>query len=164
MDIVKELKSAKGLFVDCPECQEPFALNRALLFDATRALPEAARAVLGSQRTELREALDDVRTARRKLEDRVFKGSSSGRVGKRLEMIGASLPGLPVNARDCRALSDPIDYIAFEGASAGAVHAVHFIEVKSENAPLTDLQEAIKAAVETGAVSLVVADHRLCLK
>jgi predicted Holliday junction resolvase-like endonuclease len=78
-------------------------------------------------------------------------------------MVAASLPGLPVRARDCRALSDPIDYLAFEGAAGGAISAVHFIEVKSEKARLSGLQQAIKAAVDRGAVTLKVADHRLCV-
>jgi predicted Holliday junction resolvase-like endonuclease len=164
MDIVRELQSAKGLFVDCPNCNEPIALSRAVVFDATRKLPPTAAAAFEARRATLREALAGVKRQREQLGDRVFKGAASGRVGKRLEMIGASLPGLPVSGRDCRALSDPIDYVAFEGASKGEINAVHFIEVKSEHARLNDLQRAIKVAVECGRVGLTVADHKLCLK
>jgi len=163
MDIVRELKTAKGLYVDCPDCQEPIALSRATVFDATKKLPSEAADALETERSALRTELGEVKRERLDLSSRAFKGAATGRVGKRLEMIGASLPGLPVKARDCRALSDPIDYLAFEGASQGEVHAVHFIEVKSANARLSELQRAIKSAVEGGAVSLVVADHRLCL-
>jgi predicted Holliday junction resolvase-like endonuclease len=164
MDIVRELKAAKGLYVDCPNCQEPIPLSRATVFDATKKLPPEAAAALEASRAGLRAELDEVKRERLGLTSRTFKGAATGRIGKRLEMIGASLPGLPVAGRDCRALSDPIDYLAFEGASQGEVRAVRFIEVKSENARLSELQRAIKAAVDRGSVSLVVADHRLCLK
>jgi predicted Holliday junction resolvase-like endonuclease len=163
MDIVRDLKSAKGLYVDCPSCQEPIALKKALLFDATRSLPSQAAAALAAERNALRGQLDEVALDRQRLAGRVFRGASSGRIGKRLEMIGASLPGLPVAARDCRALSDPIDYVAFEGVSSDAIAAVHFVEVKSEKTPLSPIQQAIKSAVERGSVSLVIADHHLRL-
>lgn len=164
MNIVTELTAANGLFVDCPSCHQSIALRKASLFDATRKLPPAAAAALEARREDLAAALQEVRDERTTLSMRTFRGSSSGRVGKRLEMVAASLPGLPVSARDCRALSDPIDYLAFEGAASGAISAVHFIEVKSEKARLSDLQPAIKAAVDRGAVSLKVADHRLCIE
>lgn len=164
MDIVRDLKAAKGLYVDCPGCGESISLSRATIFDATKKLPPQAAKALDEERTRLRAELHEVKRERLDLTSRTFRGAATGRIGKRLEMIGASLPGLPAMARDCRALSDPIDYLAFEGASRGEVSAVHFIEVKSENARLSELQRAIKTAVERSAVSLVVADHHLCLE
>jgi predicted Holliday junction resolvase-like endonuclease len=82
-------------------------------------------------------------------------------VGQTLEMLAASLPGLPVDARDCRVLLKPIDYIAFSGASAGRVSSIRFIEVKSGARRLSPLQRTVRQAIESGAVRLRIADHRI---
>jgi predicted Holliday junction resolvase-like endonuclease len=76
-------------------------------------------------------------------------------------MLAASLPGLPANAQDCRAMLKPVDYIAFSGASKGKVEQILFIEAKTGQQRLSSVQRAIKAAVEQGAVTLRVANHLL---
>jgi predicted Holliday junction resolvase-like endonuclease len=163
MEIVDELKIAHGLYIDCPSCGAAMALRNALIFDASKKLPPSAAAVIQDRRARLEEELFTVQRERKVLAARAFRGAASGRVGKRLEMLAASLPGLPVSAQDCRSLGDPIDYLAFEGASRGSIDAVRFIEVKSTKAALSPVQREIRGAIERGKVTLNVADHLLCL-
>ena len=54
---------------------------------------------------------------------------------------------------DCRALSEPVDYLVFSGlAKQNQVEALFFVDVKSGNARLSSAQRSIKSAVESGAV------------
>ena len=56
-------------------------------------------------------------------------------------------------ARDCRALFDPIDYIAFNGLSRnGAVESITFIDVKTGGGSLNSRQRQVQAVVEAGKV------------
>ena len=78
-------------------------------------------------------------------------------VFKVVEKIGPSLPGFPLQPRDCRALFEPIDYVAFKGLSdRGVVDAVIFVDVKSGGAVLQPNQRKIKKAVLNHDVSLLV--------
>lgn len=166
MDVLKELNNARGLYATCPNpiCGESFPVVTASLFDATRRLPPSAASLLQEQRAALATRRKDLRQARANLSRRAFTGAATSRIGKALEMVAASLPGLPVAARDCRALLNPIDYVAFSGASRGTITSVEFIEVKTGKSPLSGIQQAVKAAVGRGAVSLRVAEHQLCIK
>src|SRR5207249_2394009 len=116
---------------------------------------------LGTERAELKGERENLRKARAQLSQRSFTGAATSAVGQRLEMLTASLPGLPVSAADCRTLLKPIDYLAFPGASTGQVDAIRFIEVKTGNNRLSKLQRAIRKTVEAGAVSLRVANHEI---
>lgn len=54
---------------------------------------------------------------------------------------------------DCRALFEPIDYVAFAGLSrTGRVERLGFLDVKTGGAGLNRHQKAVKEAVEKGAV------------
>lgn len=161
MPTLNELRNAAGLFVRCPKCQESFPIREAQLFDAMSRLPDYAQAQLDAKREEMDRVRQDLRTRRAELRRRSFTAATSSGIGQTLEQVAASLPGLPVEPRDCRTLLKPIDYLAFAGASQGSVEAIHFIEVKTGRSRLSRVQRAVKFAVESGAVSLRVADHRL---
>jgi predicted Holliday junction resolvase-like endonuclease len=156
-----ELMRAKGLYARCPNCEESFPLRRAQLYDATKPLPDYAVEQLNAGKSELSDARGQLRAERKRLEKRSFTSAATSGVGQRLEMLTASLPGLPVAAADCRTLLKPIDYLAFSGASKGRVESVHFIEVKTGENRLSRIQRAIREAVVRGAVSIRVANHEL---
>jgi len=166
MHTLNELMRARGLYVRCPNpaCGESFPVRKANLFDATKSLPEYAREDLAQQQNLIAEEWQRLREKRAELKRRSFTSAATSGVGQTLEMIAASLPGLPTAARDCRVLLKPLDYLAFVGACAGKVEAIRFIEVKTGRQHLSKGQRAIKAAVERGAVKLRIADHRLSLK
>lgn len=161
MPTLDEVRRASGLFVRCPKCQESFPIRKAQLFDATSKLPGYAQALLDAKREEVVWVRQDLRTRRTELRRRSFTAATTSGIGQTLEQVAASLPGLPVEPRDCRTLLKPIDYLAFAGASRGSVEAIDFIEVKTGHSRLSRIQRAVKVAVESGAVSLRVADHRL---
>jgi predicted Holliday junction resolvase-like endonuclease len=161
MRTLTELLRAKGLYARCPNCDRSFALRRGLLYDATKPFPEYALHRLNAEEADLKDQRERLRQERALLSQRSFTSAATSGVGQRLEMLTASLPGLPVSSVDCRALFKPIDYIAFKGASAGQVEAVHFIEVKTGANRLSRLQRAIKETVEAGNVSLRIANHTL---
>ena len=164
METLDDLLRAKGLRATCPCCQKSFALRNARLFDATRPLPEHARRYLARERDVIVEGRRYLSEQRRQLQRRSLVSTTSGGIGQTLEMVAASLPGLPSSPRDCRALLKPLDYVAFDGASTGTVEAIRFIEVKTGRQGLSKLQRAIKTAVEAGNVSLRVANHQLAVE
>jgi uncharacterized C2H2 Zn-finger protein len=61
MSILHDIRKDKRLFIRCPCCDEEFKASKALLFDATKALPKEAQALLAEKRMAYeadREALD----------------------------------------------------------------------------------------------------------
>jgi predicted Holliday junction resolvase-like endonuclease len=161
MATLDEIRSSKGLFIQCPSCESSFSAKRARLFDATGPLPSHAAEHLAGERAQLGLERQALRVERANLQRRSFTATASGGVGQILEMLTPSLPGLPSTAQDCRVLLKPVDYIAFEGAARGEVKAIRFIEVKTGAQRLSGIQRAIKAAIDAGEVSLRVADHHL---
>lgn len=161
MSILNELRRLRGVFVKCPNCEEEFPLRNAQLFDATvGALPELAETYLSDQRAIIREERS---LLVRRLEAASTKpriGAESGTIGKVVEKVAPSLPGFPAAVADCRSLFEPIDYMVFQGLAADRrVSALLFVDVKSGRGRLTEAQQAIKRAVEEGAVKLVVAER-----
>jgi predicted Holliday junction resolvase-like endonuclease len=156
-----DLKATPGLYVRCPNCEESFAARKAGLFDSRRPLPAQALKHIAAEREAIAEERQELQQERADLIRRSFTSTASSGVGQLLEMLAASLPGLPVDARDCRVLLKPIDYIAFSGASTGRVSCIRFIEVKTGARRLSSIQRSVQQAIESGAVRLRIADHRI---
>jgi predicted Holliday junction resolvase-like endonuclease len=163
MHTLTQLLKAKGLYARCPTCEASFPIRQARLYDATKPFPDYALERLSSERAELKDGREALRHERARLSQRSFTSAATSGVGQRLEMLTASLPGLPIRTADCRSLLKPIDYLGFPGASTGQVEEIRFIEVKTGDNRLSKVQRAIKKAVEAGAVSLRVADHEISL-
>src|SRR5436190_5598658 len=153
METLSQLHSARGLYIRCPnsECNETFSVRDAALFDATRKLPKTAAERLAEQQHDVLTLWQSLRKARANLKRRSFTATATSGVGQILEMVAASLPGLPAAAQDCRVLLKPIDYLAFKGACAGKVTSISFVEVKTGRRNLSPIQRAVKDAVESGA-------------
>lgn len=134
MQTLKKLMHARGLKVRCPNpaCGESFPVPEARLFDATKPFPVFAREHLATQKMQIAEERRRLRAERAELKRRSFTSAMTSGVGQTLEMVAASLPGLPAAPRDCRVLLKPLDYVAFSGASTGRVHAIRLIFLREE--------------------------------
>jgi predicted Holliday junction resolvase-like endonuclease len=148
MSTIEDLHSVSGLFAECPNCGENFALREANLFDATKPLPKIAIEYLQTQKTEIAREIKAIQQERVELKRRSFTSAETSGFGQIVEMLSPSLPGFPLSPSDCRALWQPIDYIGFKGLSmTGEVEALVFIEVKSGSNDLTPQQRQIKRVV-----------------
>jgi predicted Holliday junction resolvase-like endonuclease len=82
----------------------------------------------------------------------------TGQIG---EQLAPFFPDFPCDPADARFLGKPVDFIAFPGASAGAITEVLFVEVKAGDARLSGPERALKEAVQSGRVRWV--EYRLPL-
>lgn len=160
MSLISELTSGRGLYAQCPRCDETFALRKARMFDVKTTLPPYATEYLIQTKESLTEARADLRDRRRQAKERPRRAAESVRIGKVIEKIAPSLPGFPMTVPDCRSLFEPIDYLVFEGLSTtGKVDSIRFVDVKTGNARLSPVQRQIRSAVGAGRVALMIADH-----
>jgi predicted Holliday junction resolvase-like endonuclease len=72
--------------------------------------------------------------------------------GKVHEQVVPFLPGFNFNPQDARFLGSPVDFVVFDGLSAGAVTRVVFVEVKTGAATLTERERRVREAVQNGRV------------
>jgi predicted Holliday junction resolvase-like endonuclease len=93
--------------------------------------------------------------------DDAVKRSRAVLTGQIGEQLAPFFPGFPCDPADARFLGKPVDFIAFSGASAGAIKEVLFVEVKTGDARLSGPERALKEAVQTGRVRWV--EYRLPL-
>jgi predicted Holliday junction resolvase-like endonuclease len=83
-----------------------------------------------------------------------------GKVGEELAPL-LLFRKLGVEPKDIRHIGSPIDYVAFKGLSEGRVDEILFIEVKAgKTKVLTDVERAVRRAVEEKRVSFVVMNVR----
>ncbi len=75
--------------------------------------------------------------------------------GQLSEQMAAFLPGFPGDPSDARFIGKPVDYISFNGLSNGAVTGITFIEVKSGQSSLSQVERSVREAVESGRVHYV---------
>ena len=73
--------------------------------------------------------------------------------GKVFEQLVPYLPGFAFNPKDARFLGSPVDFVVFEGLSAGALERIVFIEVKTGNAELSRRERQVRDAVEARQVA-----------
>jgi predicted Holliday junction resolvase-like endonuclease len=96
---------------------------------------------------------DRLRENTAKVTQETLKRSSStikGQIGERFAPLA---PGFGYELADARFLGSPVDYVVFEGLTAGNVTGVAFVEVKTGSLPLTPFQKQVKAAIEQGNVA-----------
>lgn len=159
MGTIQDLTSRPGIFARCPHCEGDFPLRSGHLFDATRKLPQYALAYLEQGHMDLKREREQLKERQRRAQIRPQLAAEVVRIGKVVEKIAPSLPGFSLEPSDCRALFEPIDYVAFKGLSkTGRVDAVLFVDVKSGQARLNAAQRQIRDLVEAGNVSLLIAD------
>ena len=72
------------------------------------------------------------------------------------EELAPLFPDFPYSLKDCKFLSAPIDYIVFNGMSAGEDIEIIIVDVKTGKSALTKRQQAIKKAIAEGKVRFEV--------
>ncbi len=75
--------------------------------------------------------------------------------GQFSEQLAPFLPGFPGDPTEVRFIGKPVDFVSFSGASRGAVEEVVFIEVKSGDSRLSQVERSLRDAVESGRVRYV---------
>ena len=77
------------------------------------------------------------------------KRSQSVTKGKVAEQIAPFLPGFKYDPRDCRFLGSPVDFVVFDGMTAGRLNQVVFVEIKcGKYARLTQREREVKDILE----------------
>jgi predicted Holliday junction resolvase-like endonuclease len=72
--------------------------------------------------------------------------------GKVYEQLVPYLPNFPFDPKDVRFLGSPVDFVVFDGLSAGDVTRIVFVEVKTGDAALSSRERRIRDAVEASRV------------
>jgi predicted Holliday junction resolvase-like endonuclease len=72
--------------------------------------------------------------------------------GQVSEQIAPYLPGFEFNPSEARFIGKPIDFIIFKGMDNKKIEEIIFVEVKSGNSNLTDLEKQIKKVISEGKV------------
>jgi predicted Holliday junction resolvase-like endonuclease len=150
--LIEALERDRSVWATTP-CGHEFRLSDSELFYGSE-IPPTGKEYVRTLREELREIQRDVERLHGHLTTGYTKKSVEVKLGKTVEKIVTALPGFPFNRRDCRAIFDPIDYVAFLGLSTGRVSRIEFIDIKTGNARLSNVQKTIRDAVEDRKVTL----------
>jgi predicted Holliday junction resolvase-like endonuclease len=75
--------------------------------------------------------------------------------GKVHEQLLPYLPEFRFNPKDARFLGSPVDFVVFDGLSAGEVQRVVFLEVKTGGAALTERERQVRRVIEAREVEWV---------
>ena len=153
--IINELRRAKQLKAECPECGSEFTLAKALIFDAIGDLPKEAVQVIDKTQDELRgQAADlkeqeaELRRRKRSATDAAERKAMEVSLGLVVEKIVTGWKAFPHEPFDCRSLFEPIDYVAFDGMTKkGKIDSFSFIDVKTGRGRLNKHQRMIREAV-----------------
>lgn len=68
--------------------------------------------------------------------------------GQLSEQLAPFFPDFPANPTEIRFIGQPVDYIAFNGASQGTITDISFIEIKTGSSALSPVEKALKDAIE----------------
>ena len=169
-------KHERNIFGRCPHCNEPFRLSevkltygkeppRDLLTRMKRdrdKLQEQMETLQGdieemehvhaeelSDQQERFDAEIDKRIGKEKKEikDKAIAKSRAGQLGKTLEKVAPMFPGFGHHPYDVRPIFDPIDFVIFDGYFKGEVTDLVFVEFKTGQSRLNDVQNSIREAV-----------------
>jgi predicted Holliday junction resolvase-like endonuclease len=158
--IIKDLKASSEIKAHCPYCDEEFTLSKAVLFDASAELPQAATDIIADRTRHLKDRAIHIRQEKAELRRRKHSATFGAEkkamevtLGLVLEKIVTGWTGFPHAPHDCRSLFEPIDYVAFDGLTEKAgVEKVAFLDVKSGDAKLNKHQRLVRDAINEGRV------------
>jgi predicted Holliday junction resolvase-like endonuclease len=150
--LLQSLRGDRSIRASAP-CEHTYRLADSQLFYGSE-VPQDGEEYIRTLRENLRQLRQEVRQLHTRLTEGFTKKSVEVKLGKTVEKIVPALPGFPFDRGDCRAIFDPIDYLAFVGLSKGRVSRLEFIDIKTGGARLNDRQKAIRDAVEDGKVSI----------
>ena len=79
--------------------------------------------------------------------------------GKFSEQLAPYLPDFPYSPTESRFIGSPIDLIVFRGLDNKEPEEVVFVEIKTGNAKLSDVEKKLKEAIESKKIKWV--EYRL---
>ena len=150
--LLRSLREDRSVWASAP-CKHEYRLVDSHVFYGSD-IPTIGKEYVRTLRTELTELQQEIKQLHNRLTEGFTKKSVEVKLGKTLEKIVSALPGFPLDRADCRAIFDPIDYVGFVGLSTGNVSRLEFIDIKTGNARLSNVQKAIRDAVEDRKVTL----------
>ena len=72
--------------------------------------------------------------------------------GQLVEQFAPFTHDFPCNTTECNFQGKPIDFIGFKGLDDSNVEEIIFIEIKSGNSQLSQVQKSVKRAIQEGRV------------
>lgn len=151
-ELIKALRHDRTIWAQAP-CGHEYRLCDSELFYGSELTPSAKK-FRDSLREELAKTREELKKQRYRVTEGFTKRSVEIKLGKTVEKIAAALPGFPYTPSDCRAIFDPIDYITFMGLGRGVVNRIDFVDVKSGQSRLVQIQRQIRDAVDDGKVRI----------
>ena len=153
--LIEELKANPDLVAECPG-GHTFRLKDAVMFSVGGPVPKDVQKMITALKADIAQRRKKVAEDRKALKGRVERATVSANLGRVLEKVAPAVKGFGFDPGDCRSLFEPIDYIVFQGLSAGngQVDSLVFTDIKAGGAGLNDHQRQIKTAVEAGKVEL----------
>ena len=150
-EMIRLLKKS-DIYAEHPGCGCEFKISKALLFDGTKPFPFKAIEVQKNLEEALRDRQEELKKSMKRATTGAQTTTKSVNFGKLLEKFLLTMKDFKWELSDCRFLGDPIDFVIFQGLSAGKIESVRFMEVKSGNARLNDHQKNIKEAIENNKI------------
>lgn len=139
------IQTERNTYAQCPDCQAIHRLNEFKIFNGKRPPQDLL--------DQLREAEEEFEAKKKKIIQESIEKSKQVYIGKTLEHLAPTVATWGHKPRDCRFLSEPIDFIAFDGLfEKDEVSKITFIEAKTGNAKTSLREKSIKNAVEKGEV------------
>lgn len=151
-ELIKALQQDRTIWAQAP-CGHEYRLCDSELFYGADLTP-AGKKFRVSLQEELIKTREQLKKQRYQVTEGFTKKSVEIKLGKTVEKIAAALPGFPYVPSDCRAIFDPIDYIAFMGLGRGVVNRIDFVDVKSGQSRLVQVQRQIRDIVNDGKVRI----------
>lgn len=148
-EIIGILSSGKFVAI-CPCCDDDdeVSLKSAGLFYLDNFTPEA-EAIYEQRIEELRQRHTELRDRRKAVSRKSEIGAKAVNIGLMLERIAPAMRQFPFEPNDCRAIFKPIDYLIFEGLTEKSrVSKIIFVDIKTGNARLEDVQREVRSLVE----------------
>lgn len=84
----------------------------------------------------------------KEIRQKAIAKSRAGQLGKTLEKVVPMFPGFGHHPYDVRPVFDPIDFVIFDGYYQNAVTDICFVEFKTGQSRITQIQSSIRAAIE----------------
>lgn len=175
MSEIIRILTTSNFTIKCPNCSETFSAKQANLFDARVNFPPKIQkhinSIISNQRKlsleydrkikKLSGQLKAFKTEKSLLKERIKKKpkrihvvTKHVNIGQIIETILPGSKGFKFDQSDCRAIFDPIDYIAFNGLTKKKqVESITLIEVKSGEAKLQRSQKNIQYQIEQNKVN-----------
>ena len=88
------------------------------------------------------------------------KRSRAVLTGQFTEQLAPFLPDFPFNPSEARFIGKPIDFLVFKGMENKEITEVVFVEVKTGQSRLNNVEKSLKTAIEEGKVSWAEYRHK----